>query len=101
MKSLAVAVVLLVGSTAASAQDASKGDVFAGYSMLATDGAEGETMHGWHAALGWGLSGRFGLLLDVSGHYGTVEGTDVRVALGHGGSPLHVRRAGACGRSCT
>ena len=70
MKALGVAVVLLVGSTAASAQDASKGDVFAGYSMLATDG---ETMHGWHAALGWGLSGRFGLLLDVSGHYGTLS----------------------------
>jgi Outer membrane protein beta-barrel domain len=76
MKSLRLAAALLVamGPLAASAQDASKGDVFAGYSMLATDG---ETMHGWHAALGWGLSGRFGLLLDVSGHQGTVEGTDI------------------------
>lgn len=74
MKSLGVAVVLLVGSTAALAQDAAKRDVFGGYSVLATDG---ETMHGWHAVLGGGLSGRFGLVLDVSGHQGTVEGTDV------------------------
>jgi opacity protein-like surface antigen len=73
MKSLGVAVVLLVASTVASAQDASRGDVFGGYSLLATD----EAMHGWHAALGWSLSGRFGLLLDASGHYGTFEGTDV------------------------
>jgi len=76
IKALGLATALLaVGSTGASGQDASKGDVFAGYSMLASDG---ETMHGWHAALGWGLSGRFGLVLDVSGHQGSdAEGTDV------------------------
>ena len=44
-------------------------------SMLASDG---ETMHGWHASLGKGVSGRIGLLLDVSGHQGSdAEGTDV------------------------
>ena len=74
---LAAALLVTVGPTAASAQDASKSDAFAGYSMLASDG---ETMHGWHAALGWGLSGRIGLLLDVSGHQGKdAEGTDVSV----------------------
>lgn len=74
---LAAALLLSVGPTAASAQDASKADLFAGYSLLA---AEGDSMHGWHAALGWGLSGRIGLLLDVSGHQGSdVEGTDVGV----------------------
>ena len=72
---LAAALVAAVGSTAASAQDAPKGDAFAGYSMLARDG---ETLHGWHAALGWGLTRRIGLLFDVSGHKGSdVEGTDV------------------------
>ena len=72
---LAAALLVAVGSTAASAQDASKGDAFAGYSMLASDG---ETMHGAHAALGWGVFGRIGLLLDVSGHQGKdAEGTDV------------------------
>jgi opacity protein-like surface antigen len=82
---LAAALLALLVPAAASAQDASKGDVFAGYSLLVTEGetdvelAQGDSrrMHGWHAALGWGLSGSFGLLLDVSGHYCTVQGTDV------------------------
>jgi len=74
---LAAALLVALGPTAASAQDTSTGDVFAGYSMLATDG---ETKHGWQAALGWGLSGRIGLLLDASGHQGgDAEGTDVSV----------------------
>ncbi len=79
MKAFGLAAALLaVGSTGASAQHASKGDVFAGYSMLASDG---ETMHGWHAALGWGVWGpNVGLVLDVSGHQGSdAEGTDVSV----------------------
>ena len=72
---LAAALLVAVGPAAASAQDASKGDAFAGYSMLASDG---ETLHGWHAAMGWGVSGHIGLLLDVSGHQGSdPEGTDV------------------------
>ena len=74
---LAAALLVTAGSTAASAQDASKSDLFAGYSMLVSDG---KTMHGWHAALGWGVFGRIGLLLDVSGHQGKdAEGTDVGV----------------------
>jgi hypothetical protein len=81
-----------VASTPASAQDAWKGDVFGGYSLLATDG---DALHGWHAAAGWGGSGGLGLLLDVSGHQGEdANGTDVsvsslmagpRVTLGSGG----------------
>lgn len=72
------AALLMAGVSTASAQDASsKSDAFAGYSLLAADGA---TKHGWHAALGWGFSGRFGVLLDVSGHQGNdVEGSDVSV----------------------
>jgi len=79
MKAYGLAAVLLfaVGPTPASAQDASRSDAFAGYSMLASDG---ETMHGWHAALGWSLTRRFGLVFDVSGHQGRdAEGTDVSV----------------------
>lgn len=72
---LAAALLMCVAPTAASAQDGWKGDIFAGYSVLA---AEGETMHGGHAALGWRLSGRIGLLLDASRHQGAeAEGTDV------------------------
>jgi len=74
---LATALLVAMGPLAASAQDASKGDAFAGYSMLASDG---ETMHGWHGALGWAVSGRIGLLLDAGGHQGKdAEGTDVSV----------------------
>lgn len=74
---LAAALLVTAGSTAAWAQDASKGDAFAGYSMLASDG---ETRHGGHAALGWGVSGRIGVLLDASRHQGQdAEGTDVSV----------------------
>jgi opacity protein-like surface antigen len=59
----------------ASAQDSWKSDAFVGYSMLAVDG---ETMHGGHAALGFGLSGHIGLLLDASVHQGSdAAGTDV------------------------
>jgi opacity protein-like surface antigen len=86
---LAAALVVLLVPAAASAQDASKGDVFAGYSMVARGGtdtcpdcegtaAEGTTLQGFHAAVGWGLSDRIGLLFDVSGHYGSnAQGTDV------------------------
>jgi opacity protein-like surface antigen len=74
---LAAALLICVAPTAAFAQDGWKGDIFAGYSVLA---AERETMHGGHAALGWGLAGRIGLLLDASRHQGTEgEGTDVSV----------------------
>jgi opacity protein-like surface antigen len=74
---LAAALLVAVGPLAASAQDASRGDAFAGYSALASDG---ETRHGAHAALGWGVSGRIDLLLDVSRHQGSdAEGTDVSV----------------------
>jgi opacity protein-like surface antigen len=80
MKAFALAAALLaVGSTGASAQQhAAKGDAFAGYSMLASDG---ETKHGWHAALAWGAWGPgVGLMLDASGHQGSDgEGTDVSV----------------------
>jgi opacity protein-like surface antigen len=92
MKALFAAAALLcaLGPATASAQDAWKRDAFAGYSLLATDG---ESRHGWLAALGLGLSGRLGLLLDASGHEGSFEGTDIstlsfmagpRLALGGG-----------------
>jgi hypothetical protein len=72
---LAAALLLAAGPTAAPAQGASNHDALGGYSMLAGDG---EAMHGWHAALGWGFSRRLGLLLDASGHQGSdAGGTDV------------------------
>ena len=57
-----------------SAQDARHGDLFAGYSMLRSDG---ETVHGFEASLGWQAWGSLGLVADVSRHAKTVSGTDV------------------------
>lgn len=92
MKALVLAATLAAASGPASAmaQDAGSNDVFGGYSMLAVGDsgcvacdpgeAASETLHGWHAALGWGLSGRLGLVLDLSGHQGTsAVGDDVDV----------------------
>ena len=91
MKALLLAATLAaaLGSTTAAAQDTWNNDVFAGYSMLVvggscddcgTDAIGEETYHGWHAALGWGLSRRLGLVLDASGHTGeTTFGDDVDV----------------------
>jgi hypothetical protein len=75
MKLLAVAALALAAvPVAAPAQDA-RADLFAGYSMLK---AEDDTLHGWQAALGFPLSGRLGLVVDVSGHQGTgADGTDL------------------------
>jgi opacity protein-like surface antigen len=68
MRAIAAAIAALSLATGAAAQD---NDLFAGYSMLVADG---ETLHGWHAAAGFRLSGRLGLAADASGHYGTAEG---------------------------
>lgn len=74
MRSAALALSLsLLAAAGASAQDAHRADVFGGYSMLRTGS---DTFQGWQASLGWGLSGRVGLLLDASGHQGTAENGD-------------------------
>ena len=82
MKAFVVAATLLASSasTSATAQDAWKNDVFAGYSVLApggtgcddceTDDGGSEILHGWHASVAWGFSGRLALVLDASGHQG-------------------------------
>ena len=69
MRRAAAAVLALVTATAA-APDARASDLFAGYSMLAAD----EALHGWHAAFAFGLTGRIGIVVDASEHYGDGEG---------------------------
>ena len=69
---LATVLVLL----AASAPAARASDLFAGYSMLASD----PVLHGWHAALGFGLTGRIGVVVDASEHYGDAgDGSDLSI----------------------
>jgi len=71
LRRLAAAVLVLL---AAAAPAAHASDLFAGYSMLASD----PTLHGWHAAFGFGLTGRIGLVVDASEHYGDAgDGTDL------------------------
>ncbi|HET7745826.1 MAG TPA: outer membrane beta-barrel protein [Vicinamibacteria bacterium] len=57
----------------AGAQD-SRLDLGVGYSMVPADDV---TLHGWQASIGWPLSSRVAIVADLSGHYGSLDGTDV------------------------
>jgi hypothetical protein len=70
---LLVAALSLLVAGPASAQDARKGDLFGGYSMLRSDG---ETVHGFEASLGYQAWGSLGLVADVSRHSKTISGAD-------------------------
>ena len=63
----------LLATGSLSAQDARNGDLFAGYSMLRSDG---ETVHGFEASLGWQAWGRLGLVADLSRHSTSESGAD-------------------------
>jgi opacity protein-like surface antigen len=69
VRRLAAALLLVFMAPAAHAAD-----LFAGYSMLASD----PTLHGWHAALGFRLAGRIDLVVDAREHYGDAgDGSDL------------------------
>lgn len=68
------AALLAVAAATAAAPGARASDLFAGYSLLASD----QTLHGWHAAFAFGLRGRIGLVVDASEHYGDAgDGSDL------------------------
>jgi hypothetical protein len=62
---LLVTTLVLLAPLTLAAQDARRGDVFGGYSMLLS---EGETVHGFELSLGWQAWGSLGLVADVSRH---------------------------------
>jgi hypothetical protein len=78
MKAFVLAAALLaVGSIPSSAQQhGAVNDGFAGYSMLASDG---QTMHGGHLSVAWGVWGpSLGIVLDAARHQGNdAGGTEV------------------------
>jgi opacity protein-like surface antigen len=59
---------------AASAQDTPKVELFGGYSFTRS---EDTNLHGFETSLALNLGRSFGAVLDLSGHYATVEGVDV------------------------
>jgi hypothetical protein len=76
MKKFAVvAVLILTWSLAAMAAEGSPAEVFGGYQLfhLDTQGATGvkTAYSGWDGAFQYNINGRFGLVGDVSGNYGT------------------------------
>ena len=68
--SLLAAGLVLAASSTALAQEAPRVEVFGGYSAVRDDG---ETTSGWNAAAGYSLTRRFGIVADLSGHYGTLD----------------------------
>lgn len=63
------AVLLITSCVPAMAQDAPDVEVFGGYSFFKSDG--GGSLHGWNASIAGNFSQSFGIVLDLSGHYGT------------------------------
>ena len=73
---LLIVILCLVIPTAIHAQEASKLEVYGGYSYLrADDVSAGANMNGWGAAVTGNTNGWFGVTLDFSGHY---RGIDAR-----------------------
>ncbi|MGA9771020.1 MAG: outer membrane beta-barrel protein [Blastocatellia bacterium] len=63
------AVLLITLSAPSQAQDAPDVEVFGGYSFFKGDG--GGSLHGWNASIVGNLGQSFGVVADLSGHYGT------------------------------
>lgn len=100
-----VIALFLLAAAPSWAQDARRGDVFGGYSMLRSGG---ETVHGFEVSLGWQAWGRLGLVADVSRHSSEAAGTDLvteaflagpRLVFGSGGLRPSVHALAGIARS--
>jgi len=60
-------------ASAAGAEDRSRADLFAGYSLVRSDGA---SLHGGEVAFAYQVSNLLAVVLDVDSHSRTVEGVD-------------------------
>ena len=69
-----LALLVSIVPAAALAQDTPKADVFGGYSLTRS---EDTNLHGFEASLALNLGGSFGVVVDLSGHFATVDGIDV------------------------
>lgn len=64
-----ISMFLFVHSSAAFAQRAPEVELFGGYSYFRSDG--GGNLHGWNASITQNLNNWAGVVLDISGHYGS------------------------------
>jgi opacity protein-like surface antigen len=76
LKAIWIAIFLWVGASVASAQIPTSGNVFFGYSFenassSALDNVTRPNFHGWEGSLEGKLAPFFGLVTDISGHYGS------------------------------
>jgi hypothetical protein len=70
-KLFCVPVLILLMSFAAMAQDTPKVEVFGGYSYI------GGNFHGWNASVAGNVNKWFGVVADVSGHYGGFDAVNI------------------------
>ena len=68
----ASALVLCLAAVA-GAQERPRADLFAGYSLVRS---EGESLHGGEVALAWHVSDHLSVVLDLDAHGRTIEGVD-------------------------
>lgn len=73
-----IAGVLLVASIPAKAQDHPGYEVFGGYSLLNTKFFDRENLHGFAFSVAGNLGPTWGLVAEVSGHYGSTSGLSLR-----------------------
>lgn len=78
----ALVIVALAGPFQAVAADLPKAELFAGYGYARGGGDDPEleparNLHGFEAALAWNLGAHLGLVADVNGHFGDLDGADL------------------------
>jgi opacity protein-like surface antigen len=78
-KTISFAVVLLLFTTAASAQAPTSGNVFFGYSYMSADLVSGNrtNLNGWNGSLEGKLFPFVGIVADVTGDYGAQNAVDL------------------------
>ena len=86
-----LAILLLLISVTAVAQDTPKVEVFGGYSAVPDAGIE-QILHGWNASVNGNINDWLGIKGDLSGHYTTRGGVKVKLHTLTFGPQLSYRR---------
>jgi hypothetical protein len=79
---LALLAAALVGPSPAGAADVPKAELFAGYGYWWGGGDDPEfeetaNLHGFQVSFAWNIGAHLGLVADVSGHFGDLDGVDL------------------------
>ena len=86
-----LAVVMLLISVTAVAQDTAKAEVFGGYSAVPDAGIE-QILHGWNTSVNGNITDWLGFKGDFSGHYTTRGGVKVKLHILTFGPQLSYRK---------